>query len=116
MCLEKNKRKILNALYISYYVLAISYYILYISYYVLHEYSLVLVMNKMSKKLKSVMKKLFRGKSGAGMVDIVFPVHIVGYSIQAYCLILPFLKTSQLVNTWTNNNGQGSNPNNQAGS
>jgi hypothetical protein len=50
------KRKILNFLYILYYVL-------YISYYVFDEYSLVLVLNRMSKRLKSVMKKLFGGKS-----------------------------------------------------
>jgi hypothetical protein len=33
------------------YVLAISYYILYISYYVLNEYSLVLVLNRLSKEV-----------------------------------------------------------------
>jgi hypothetical protein len=59
-------------LYISYYVLSISYYILYILYYVLDEYSLVLLLNRMSKKLKSVMKKLFTGKSRAGMTDTIF--------------------------------------------
>jgi hypothetical protein len=37
--------------------------ILYISYYVFDEYSLVLVLNRMSKRLKSVTKKLFGGKS-----------------------------------------------------
>jgi hypothetical protein len=54
----KKKRKILNVLYISYYVLYISYCIHAISYYVLYislilcfeEYSLVLVLNWMSKK------------------------------------------------------------------
>jgi hypothetical protein len=64
--LRKKKCKILNVIYFSYYVvyisycvLAISYYMLYISYYVLHQYSLVLVLNWMLKKLKSVTKKLF---------------------------------------------------------
>jgi hypothetical protein len=36
------------------------------------EYSLVLVLNMMSKKLKSVTKKLFGGKSRAGMTDNLF--------------------------------------------
>jgi hypothetical protein len=62
--LRKTKKcKILNILYISYYVIYILYHVLYISYYVFDEYSLVLVLNKMSKRLKSVTKKLFRGKS-----------------------------------------------------
>jgi hypothetical protein len=39
------------------------YYVLYISYYIFDEYSLVLVLNRMSKRLKSVTKKLFGGKS-----------------------------------------------------
>jgi hypothetical protein len=60
---ETKKRKILNILYISYYVICILYYVLYISYYVFYEYSLVLVLNRMSKRLKSVMKKLFGGMS-----------------------------------------------------
>jgi hypothetical protein len=46
---KTKKRKILN--------------ILYISYYVFNGYSLILVLNRMSKRLKSVMKKLFGGKS-----------------------------------------------------
>jgi hypothetical protein len=41
-------------------------------------------------------------------------VHIVGYAIRAYYLILPFLETSQMVNTRINCNSQGSNTNNQA--
>jgi hypothetical protein len=53
-----NKRKILNILYLLYYVL-------YISYYVSDEYSLMLVLNRMSKRLKSVTKKLFGGKSSS---------------------------------------------------
>jgi hypothetical protein len=38
---------------------------IFLSYYVIDEYSLVLVLNKMSKRLKSAMKKLFGGKSRA---------------------------------------------------
>jgi hypothetical protein len=57
------KHNILNILYISYYVIYILYYVLYISYYIFYEDSLVLVLNRMSKRLKSVMKKLFEGKS-----------------------------------------------------
>jgi hypothetical protein len=45
---------------------------IFLSYYVFVEYSLVLVLNKMSKKLKNVTKKLFRGKSRAGTVNILF--------------------------------------------
>jgi hypothetical protein len=45
---------------------------IFLSYYVFNEYSLVLVLNRMSKKLKSVTKKLFGGKSRAGMVDTLF--------------------------------------------
>jgi hypothetical protein len=45
---------------------------IFLSYYVFDEYSLVLVLNRMSKRLKSVTKKLFRGKSRAGMVDTLF--------------------------------------------
>jgi hypothetical protein len=59
------KHKILNILYILYYVTYILYYVLYISYYVFDEYSLVLVLNRMSKRLKSVTKKLFGGKSSS---------------------------------------------------
>jgi hypothetical protein len=59
------KRKILNILYILYYVTYILYYVLYISYYVFDEYSLVLILNRMSKRLKSVTKKLFGGKSSS---------------------------------------------------
>jgi hypothetical protein len=48
-----------------YYVAYILYYVLYISYYVFDEYSLVIVLNRMSKRLKSVTKKLFGGKSSS---------------------------------------------------
>jgi hypothetical protein len=45
---------------------------IFLSYYIFDEYSVVLVLNKMSKKLKSVTKKLFGGKSRAGMADTLF--------------------------------------------
>jgi hypothetical protein len=45
---------------------------IFLSYYVFDEYSLVLVLNRISKKLKSVTKKLFGGKSTAGTVDTLF--------------------------------------------
>jgi hypothetical protein len=45
---------------------------IFLLYYVFDEYSLVLISNRMSKRLKSVMKKLFRGKSRAGTVDNLF--------------------------------------------
>jgi hypothetical protein len=58
MISKKRKHKLLN-------ILAISYYIFY-------EYSLVLVLNRMSKKLKNITKKLFGGKSKAGTADTLF--------------------------------------------
>jgi hypothetical protein len=64
---KTKKCKILNILYISYYVIYILYYIIYISYYVFDEYSLVLVLNRVSKRLKSVMKKLFGRKSSTAL-------------------------------------------------
>jgi hypothetical protein len=45
---------------------------IFLSYYVFDEYSLVLVLNRMSKRLKSVTKKLFGGKSMMGTVDTLF--------------------------------------------
>jgi hypothetical protein len=45
---------------------------IFLSYYVFDEYSLVPVLNRISKRLKSVMKKLFGGKSRAGMMDTLF--------------------------------------------
>jgi hypothetical protein len=77
---KKKKCKILNIIYISYYVLyisycihAIPYYVLYIfSYYDFDEYSLVFVLNRMSKRLKSATKKLFGGKSSVGRADTLF--------------------------------------------
>jgi hypothetical protein len=78
---KKKKRKILNVLYISYYVLYILYYIhaipyytffIFLSYYYFDDYSLVFVLNRMSKRLKSVTKKLFGGKSSAGRADTHF--------------------------------------------
>jgi hypothetical protein len=66
------KRKILNIIYILYYVL-------YISYYVFDEYSLVLVSNRMLKRLKSVTKKLFGGKSSSRALstDTLFRVVVL---------------------------------------
>jgi hypothetical protein len=44
-----------------------------ITFFIFHTIFLMkLVLNRMSKKLKSVTKKLFRGKSMAGMMGIVF--------------------------------------------
>jgi hypothetical protein len=45
---------------------------IFLPYYVFDEYSLVLILNRMMKKLKSIMKKLFGGKSRAGMADNLF--------------------------------------------
>jgi hypothetical protein len=70
---KTKKHKILNILYISYCVIFFLYYVLYISYYVFDEYSLVLVLNRMSKRLKSVTKKLFGGKSSMALpTDTLF--------------------------------------------
>jgi hypothetical protein len=63
---------------------------IFLSYYVFDEYSLVLVLNRMSKRLKSVTKKLFRGKSRAGMVDTLFQ----GCSIASS-------RRAEMINTWT---------------
>jgi SUMO ligase MMS21 Smc5/6 complex component len=69
---KKKKRKILNVLYISYYIHAITTFFIFLSYYDFDEYSLVFILNKMLKRLKSVTKKLFGGKSSAGRVDTLF--------------------------------------------
>jgi hypothetical protein len=53
------KRRILNILYILYYVL-------YILYYDFDEYSLVLVLNRMSKRMKSVTKNSLEERVVAG--------------------------------------------------
>jgi hypothetical protein len=45
---------------------------IFLSYYVFYEYLLVVVLNRMSKKLKSVTKKLFGGQNGTGMADTLF--------------------------------------------
>jgi hypothetical protein len=45
---------------------------IFLSYYVFDEYSLVLVLNMMSKKLKSVTKKHFGQKCRAEMADTLF--------------------------------------------
>jgi hypothetical protein len=57
--------------HIMFFIFHITFFI-FLSYYVFDEYSLVLVLNRLSKRLKSVMKKLFRGKSRAGMADTLF--------------------------------------------
>jgi hypothetical protein len=44
---------------------------IFLSYYVFDEYSLVLVLNRILKRLKIVMKKLFGGKSRAGTVNTI---------------------------------------------
>jgi hypothetical protein len=77
--LRKTKNhKILNILYISYYLIHILHYVLYISYYVFDKYSLVLVLNKISKRLKSVTKKLFGGKSSRVLpMDTLFRVVVL---------------------------------------
>jgi hypothetical protein len=45
---------------------------IFLSYYDFDEYSLVFVLNRMSKRLKSVTKKLFGGKSSVGRADTLF--------------------------------------------
>jgi hypothetical protein len=68
----------LNIIYISYYVIYILYYVLYILYYVFDEYLLVLVLNRMSKMLKSVTKKLFEGKSSTALpTDTLFRIVVL---------------------------------------
>jgi hypothetical protein len=50
---------------------------IFLSYYVFDDYSLVLVLNRMSKRLKGVMKKIFGRKSRAGTVDTLFRVVVL---------------------------------------
>jgi hypothetical protein len=45
---------------------------IFLSYYDFDEYPLVFVLNRMSKRKRSVTKKLFRGKSRAGMAATLF--------------------------------------------
>jgi hypothetical protein len=45
---------------------------IFLSYYDFDEYSLVFVLNRISKRLKSVIKKLFGGKSSARRADTLF--------------------------------------------
>jgi hypothetical protein len=45
---------------------------IFLSYYDFDEYTLVLVLNKMLKRMGSVTKKLFGGKSRAGTLDTLF--------------------------------------------
>ena len=63
---KKKKHKIFNVLDILYYVFA--------------TYSLVLVFNRMSKKLKAVSKKLFGRKSKTGPEDTLFRGSTLGSS------------------------------------
>jgi hypothetical protein len=57
--------------YITFMLYPIMFFI-FLSYYDFDEYSLVFVLNRMSKRMRSVTKKLFVGKSRAGMVDTLF--------------------------------------------
>jgi hypothetical protein len=45
---------------------------IFLSYYDFDEYSLMFVLNRMSKRLKSVTKKLFGGKSSEKRADTLF--------------------------------------------
>jgi hypothetical protein len=47
---------------------------IFLSYYDFDEYSLVFVLNRMSKRMKSVTKKFFRGKSRTWTMDTFFRV------------------------------------------
>jgi hypothetical protein len=64
---------------------------IFLSYYIFDEYSLVLVLNRMSKRLKSVMNKLFRGKRRAGTVDTLFQG----------CSTASNRRAEMMRNTWT---------------
>jgi hypothetical protein len=63
---------------------------LFLSNYNFDEYPLVFVLNSMLKRLKSVMKKLFGGKSRAEMVDTLFQGCSTASSHRA-----------EMLNTWT---------------
>jgi hypothetical protein len=45
---------------------------IFLSYYDFYEYSLMFILNRMSKRLKSVTKKLFGGKSSAERANTLF--------------------------------------------
>jgi hypothetical protein len=45
---------------------------IFLSYYDFDEYSVMFVLNRMSKRLKNVTKKLFGGKSSAKRADTLF--------------------------------------------
>jgi hypothetical protein len=45
---------------------------IFLLYYDFDKYSLVFVLNRMSKRMRSVTKKLFSGKSREGMADTLF--------------------------------------------
>jgi hypothetical protein len=58
---------------------------IFLSYYDFDEYSFVFVSNKMSKRLKSVTKKLFGGKSRAGTADTLFRVVVLSVATEQRC-------------------------------
>jgi hypothetical protein len=58
---------------------------IFLSYYDFDEYSLVFVLNRMSKRLKSVMKKLFGGKSRAGGWTPFFRVVVLPVPAEQRC-------------------------------
>jgi hypothetical protein len=62
--------------HIAFMLYPITFFIL-LSYYDFYEYSLVFVLNRMSKRMKSVTKKLFGGKSRAGTADTLFRVVVL---------------------------------------
>jgi hypothetical protein len=45
---------------------------IFLTYYDFDEYSLVFILNMMSKRMRSVTKQLFGGKSRAGTTDTLF--------------------------------------------
>jgi hypothetical protein len=56
---------------------------IFLSYYIFDDYSLVLILNRISKRLKSVTKKLFGGKSRVGTTDTFSQGCSTGSSRQA---------------------------------
>jgi hypothetical protein len=63
-------------LHIIFLLFSITFFI-FLSYYVFDEYSLVLILNRISKKLKCVTKKLFGGKSRVGTTTSFFMVVVL---------------------------------------
>jgi hypothetical protein len=87
--LRKKKRKIFHTIFFIFHIMFLIFHIrffivhitfmlypitffIFLSYYVFDEFSLMLVLNRMLKRLKSVTKKLFGGKSKAGMMNTFF--------------------------------------------